>query len=95
MLFYNHKLCRKCKIIPVREEDKKLCNDCFTTLVAVWICKIFWMFLHLGSIAMFVVGIIALTGIVSINLGGAITMVVIGSIFGALPIINAIFKKNK
>lgn len=95
MLYYHQNICRKCKRFKARSEDKQLCEDCFSTFVAVLICKILFSILHMGMVVMFILGIIALTGIISINLGGAITMVVIGSIFGALPIINAIFKKNK
>lgn len=48
--------------------------------------------LFLGGIAMFVVGILGVVGIISgIALGGSITMIVLGTILGLIPLLRKLF----
>lgn len=48
--------------------------------------------LFLGGIAMFVVGILGVVGIISgIALGWSITMIVLGTILGLIPLLRKLF----
>lgn len=60
-------------------------------LLIIIIIIFFYLIWILGNIAMLVCGSLGIVGILDINLGGSIAMVVLGSIFGAWPIFKAIF----
>lgn len=48
--------------------------------------------LFLGGITMFVVGILGAVGVISgIALGGSITMIVLGTILGLVPLLRKLF----
>lgn len=48
--------------------------------------------LFLGGITMFVVGILGVVGIISgIAFGGSITMIVLGTILGLIPLLRKLF----
>lgn len=86
------KFCSCCKLHSVRKDNKKLCNNCYSDKVATIIALILVSLLILGNIVMLVCGALGTAGILNINLAVSISMIVIGSIFGALPLLKNIFR---
>lgn len=85
------KLCRLCRK-KISQNKNGLCDDCDAKVIAFRIAKFILNILFLGGITMFVVGILGVVGIISgIALGGSITMIVLGTILGLIPLLRKLF----
>lgn len=67
-------------------EDHK--SDIIATIIALILITI-WI---LGNIIILICGALGISGHLNINLGGSIAMIVIGSFFGALPLLKMVFR---
>lgn len=52
------------------------------------------MLFVIGNIAMLICGALGAAGQLNINLAGSITMIVLGSLFGAVPFLRSLIKKD-
>lgn len=52
------------------------------------------MLFVMGNIVMLICGALGVAGHLNINLAGSITMIVLGSLFGAVPFLRNLIKKD-
>ncbi len=63
--------------------------------MAELIALLLTIIIEAGNLSMFVCGILGCVGILNISLGGSIVMIVLGTIFGVLPMLKPTIKVDK